>query len=99
VVDFGCDYCADDQNRFFGHVTQIADSEERKMILIRCPRCGTLYENTPAGEDRTRRLTAEEAQALFPDFRPEPITTARVTFPNTGGSQRQAPRFTPSGCD
>lgn len=69
VVNFGCDYCADDQNRFFGHVEQVADNEERGMILIRCPRCGALYENTPAGEDRTRRLTDDEAEALFPGFR------------------------------
>jgi hypothetical protein len=68
MVDFGCEYCADDQNRFFGHVEQIADDEERRMILIRCPRCGTLYENTPAGEDQSRRLTEEEAEALFPGF-------------------------------
>src|SRR6266496_1329749 len=33
------------------------------MILIRCPRCGTLYENTPAGDDRSRRLTEDEADA------------------------------------
>ncbi len=46
-VDFGCDYCADDQNRWYGYVTQIASDEQRRMILIRCPRCGTLYENTP----------------------------------------------------
>ncbi|MGO9341086.1 MAG: hypothetical protein ACLQQB_10155 [Solirubrobacteraceae bacterium] len=67
-VDFGCDYCANDQNRWYGHVTQIASDEQRRMILIRCPRCGTLYENTPDGEDKTRRLTAGEAQGLFPDF-------------------------------
>lgn len=69
MVDFGCDYCADDQNRWFGHVEQIADDEERRMILIRCPRCGTLYENTPAGDDRTRRLTEDEAKALSPNYR------------------------------
>ena len=23
-TDFRCDYCADDQSRFFGHVTQLA---------------------------------------------------------------------------
>jgi hypothetical protein len=69
MVDFGCEYCAEDQNRFFGHVEQIADDEEREMILILCPHCGALYENTPAGEDQTRRLTEAEAEALFPGFR------------------------------
>jgi hypothetical protein len=69
VVDFGCEYCADDHNRWFGHVEQVAAADDRQMILIRCPRCGALYENTPAGDDQTRRLTADEAEALFPDFR------------------------------
>jgi hypothetical protein len=68
MIDFGCDYCRDDQNRFYGHVTQIASSEDRGTILIRCPRCSALYENTPAGPDRTRRLTEEEASHLFPGF-------------------------------
>ena len=69
-VAFGCDYCRDDQNRFYGHVTQIASSDERRMILIQCPRCGALYENTPQGQDRTRRLTTVEAARLFPSWRP-----------------------------
>ena len=68
-VDFGCDYCADDQNRWYGHVTQIGASDDRNGILIRCPRCGALYENTPDGEDMTRRLTASEATELFPGAR------------------------------
>lgn len=69
MTDFGCDYCRDDQNRLYGHVTQIASSETTRMILIRCPRCSALYENSPAGPDRTRRLTEAEALVLFPDFR------------------------------
>jgi hypothetical protein len=67
VVDFGCDYCADYQNRNYGHVTQIASDEQRKMLLLRCPRCGVLYE-TPSDEDLPRRLTEDEAEELFPDF-------------------------------
>ena len=70
MVEFGCDYCEDDQNRWYGHVTQIASDEARKMLLLRCPRCGTLYENTPAGEDQTRRLTEDEAAAMFPEWAP-----------------------------
>jgi len=66
-VDFGCDYCRDDQNRFFGHVTQIGNDAARGMILLRCPRCGALYENGPKGADITRRLTEAEANHLFPD--------------------------------
>jgi hypothetical protein len=67
VVDFGCDFCRDDQNRFYGHVTQIGSSDERGTILLRCPRCGAFYENTAGGFDETRRLTAEQARELFPD--------------------------------
>jgi len=42
--EFGCDYCADDQNRFFGRVEQIASSEAEGSLLLRCPRCASLYE-------------------------------------------------------
>lgn len=66
-VDFGCDYCADDQNRWYGHLEQIGSSEERRMILLRCPKCETLYENTPKGDDTTRRLSETEAAELYPD--------------------------------
>lgn len=67
TVEFGCDYCEDNQNRWYGHVKQIGSNEERGMILIRCPKCGALYENTPFGEDQTRRLGEDEARRLFPD--------------------------------
>jgi hypothetical protein len=67
MVDFGCEYCADDGNRLYGHVMQIASSWERGMILIRCPRCGALYENTAGGFDRMRRLTPDEAAGLYPE--------------------------------
>jgi uncharacterized Zn finger protein len=65
LVEFGCDYCADGQNRLHGHVTQIG-SDERGLILLRCPRCGAFYENMAGGFDRTRRLTVDEARELFP---------------------------------
>ena len=64
--DFGCGYCADNQNRWYGHVPQIGSDEDRQLILLRCPRCGALYENSPRGADQTRRLTEEEARALYP---------------------------------
>lgn len=68
MTDFGCEYCADDTNRWYGDVTQIASSEARHTLLLRCPRCDTLYENSPAGPDQTRRLTEEEARQLFPEM-------------------------------
>jgi hypothetical protein len=65
-TDFGCEFCADDQNRLYGHVTQIGSDETRQMILLRCPRCGALYENTACGDDNTRRLSPAEANRLYP---------------------------------
>jgi hypothetical protein len=56
-VEFGCDYCADEHNFHYGHVTQIGSSGDRRRILIQCPRCGTLYENTANGPDDIQRLT------------------------------------------
>ena len=63
---FGCDYCADDANRFYGHVTQIGSSDARRRLLLRCPRCSALYEHSAEGDDHTRRLSADEARELFP---------------------------------
>jgi uncharacterized C2H2 Zn-finger protein len=37
------------------------------MILIRCPRCGTLYEKSVEGEDVTRRLDEFEARIIYPE--------------------------------
>ncbi len=70
-VDYGCGFCADDGNRLFGHVTQIASDWDRGCILLRCPRCGALYENTAGGFDETRRLTVAEARRAFPTWSPE----------------------------
>lgn len=69
-VEYGCAYCRDDQNRWFGHVTQIASNWERGTILLRCPRCAALYEVTPAGTGPEQRLTIEEAGRLFPEAMP-----------------------------
>lgn len=64
-VDYGCDYCADDGNRLYGHVTQVAD-DERGFLLLNCPNCGALYEFNPGAYDGTRRVTETEARRLFP---------------------------------
>jgi hypothetical protein len=66
--EFGCDYCANDEYRWFGHVTQVGSRivQGEGLILLRCPRCNTLYENTYIGADRTRRLTEAEADQLYP---------------------------------
>ena len=65
-IAFGCDFCGDWQNRNFGHVTQIGTDLDRGMILIRCPQCGSLYENSIEGEDATRLLDEAEARIIYP---------------------------------
>jgi hypothetical protein len=67
-VLFGCDYCADAQNRLFGHVTQVASNPDTGLVLIECPRCQSLYQNTPHGPDRTRKLSVAEAAEAFPEW-------------------------------
>jgi hypothetical protein len=64
--EFGCDYCADEQNRTYGHVTQIGHSDETGSLLLRCPRCSTLYEVTEGVGSRTTRLSVEDAKRRFP---------------------------------
>lgn len=66
TVDFGCGWCADDQNRWFGHVTQLASNDDG-MLLIECPRCDALYEISAIGEE-TVRLTRSEAHRHFPEW-------------------------------
>jgi hypothetical protein len=53
MSDPGCDYCRDDQSRFFGRVTPIASQDVR----LGCPRCSALYENSSDGPDHMPRLT------------------------------------------
>ena len=67
-VRYGCAFCADDQNRWYGHVTQIASDDRRGTILLRCPECAALYETTPVGTRPERRITVAEAADLFPGF-------------------------------
>lgn len=64
-MDYGCDYCADDQNRQFGHVTQVGTHATDSLLLLRCPRCGVFYEQAGVGA-RTVRLTPDEARARYP---------------------------------
>jgi phage FluMu protein Com len=61
----GCEYCEDDQNVFFGHVEQMASSSLTGTILLRCPRCGWLYETTPRGDATTTRLSEKVAHERF----------------------------------
>jgi hypothetical protein len=68
-VEYGCAFCADDQNRWFGHLDQLS-SNDLGLILLRCPHCGSFYSNTAGGWDETKRLTSSEAELAFPDWSP-----------------------------
>jgi hypothetical protein len=61
----GCEYCADDQNMFFGHVEQIASNKQARMLLLRCPRCRWLYETTPRGDATATYLSEPVARERF----------------------------------
>ncbi len=63
--DRGCEYCADDRNMFYGHVEQISSNEERATLLLRCPRCGWLYETSLRGTAEAQHLSVREARGLF----------------------------------
>jgi hypothetical protein len=67
--DRGCDYCADEQNMGYGHVTQIGSDEARGTLLLRCPRCRWLYETDPIGVARPAHLSEEEARNRFAAWR------------------------------
>lgn len=67
MITSGCDFCRDRQNLLYGHVDQIATSpDEAHGLLLRCPRCGALYEDPANGED-PYVISAEDARRWFPD--------------------------------
>jgi hypothetical protein len=52
--DRGCEFCADDRNMFYGHVEQVASNDVLGTLLLRCPRCGTFYEQDPQSGSTVR---------------------------------------------
>jgi hypothetical protein len=50
---------------FFGHVEQIASSEQAGMLLLRCPRCGWVYETAPRGDATATHLSGPVAPERF----------------------------------
>jgi uncharacterized C2H2 Zn-finger protein len=65
LEDYGCEYCADDQNRWYGHVRQIGTHADDSLRLLQCPRCHALYEMDGQGA-RTVRLAVAEARQRYP---------------------------------
>ena len=47
----------------FGHVEQVAVSEQRGTVLLRCPRCLCLYEDDQLGDPV--RVSASHAKRAF----------------------------------
>jgi hypothetical protein len=62
----GCPYCAEDSNMYFGHLEQFAGNEARREIL-RCPKCGWLYEMSPLAPREAVHITDREAATRFLD--------------------------------
>lgn len=58
----GCDFCADD-DMYFGHVEQVGSDEASRLLLLRCPRCGWLYEASARGDLDARRVSLDRARA------------------------------------
>lgn len=48
---------------YFGHVEQVAASEERRTVLLRCPHCFWLYEDDQRGDPVP--VSASEAEHAF----------------------------------
>jgi hypothetical protein len=45
VEPSSCGFCRDLHNRNFGHLEYVAVEDETGIHLLRCPMCGTLYED------------------------------------------------------
>lgn len=63
VPERGCDYCRSDSNLLYGHVEQVASSDDRGTVLLRCPQCGWLYEDDQRSEPAP--VSAEVAHERF----------------------------------
>jgi hypothetical protein len=63
VAERGCDFCRDDQNMYFGHLEQVAASDDHG-ILLRCPQCAWLYLD-PGDGSEPRHIDAANALSWF----------------------------------
>jgi hypothetical protein len=46
---------------YFGHVKQVGSNESTRMLLLRCPQCGWLYEASPIGPTDATPISPERA--------------------------------------
>jgi hypothetical protein len=64
----GCDFCGDDQNMHFGHLTQVA-AREAVGVLLRCPKCAWLYLDPRDGFTEPFPIAGRDAARWF-DYSP-----------------------------
>jgi hypothetical protein len=64
---YGCEFCADADNRAYGHLDQVC-GEDGGVVLLRCPRCQSLYRPSDNGGDAVA-VTPEEAATVLPPLR------------------------------
>ena len=62
---WGCDYCAEPDNRLYGHLDQICD-ETGGVVLLRCPLCQSISQPSYHGGGEVRALSLDEAAAVLP---------------------------------
>jgi hypothetical protein len=97
VNERGCDYCADDEAMYFGHVRQIGSSDSRRKLLLGCPRYGWLYKASPIGPKDATHLTAEQAierltaSGCVSSSNPAVSTEPRGRLVGSGGCRPGAP--------
>jgi hypothetical protein len=60
---WGCDFCADSDNRHFGQVL----GNDGGVALLRCPLCQVMYLPPDDGSNTFARLTLELARAVLPE--------------------------------
>jgi hypothetical protein len=62
----GCDFCADSDNRHFGHMDQVL-GDDGGVALLRCPLCQVIYLPPDDGSEVFARLTRQQALAILPE--------------------------------
>jgi hypothetical protein len=63
---WGCDFCADSDNRDFGHLDQVLGNDGG-VALLRCPLCQVIYLPSDDGHNTFARLPLEQAFAVLPE--------------------------------
>jgi hypothetical protein len=65
VAVIGCEFCQDPRERST-EMRQLGDKPGTSDLLLRCPRCGTLWDCAAFGREDIP-LSVDEARRRFPD--------------------------------